>query len=86
MCGVRCTVITHRFGVVSLYCRVARLLVATDECNVAARRHRRRQSDSGAVAGADSNDSDGRLVGDNRTNVLLRSTVDGSSGGWRPIH
>jgi hypothetical protein len=84
MCGVRCTVITHLCGV-PLDCRVAWLLVATDKCNVAARRHRRRQSGSGPVVGADIDSGDDGIVGSNggrRRATVLRSTVDVSSGGW----
>jgi len=64
---------------------VARLLVATDKCNVAARRHRRRQFGSDTVVGADIDSGDDDPVGSNggrRRATVLRSTVDVSSSGW----
>jgi len=62
------------------------LLVATDSCNVVARRHRGRRSGSGDVgAGATYSRGDDGRVGDDgagrrRAAVLRSSTVDGSSG------
>jgi len=64
------------------------LLVATDSCNVAARRHRGRRSGSGGAVAADSRGGNGRVgddgAGGRRAAVQQSSTVDESSG-WPPI-